>query len=133
MSTRSLIGKLNPDHTVTYIYCHFDGYPSGVGDTLSEHHESPFKVDQLLALGDLSVLGSEIGEQHDFDDYQNRNQKWCLAYGRDRGEEDTEAKTVTLDDYLHTCIHGEDFKYLYFENEWDTYDWKGNPVNTNLL
>lgn len=129
MSTRSLIGKLNPDHTVTYIYCHFDGYPSGVGSTLSEYYDSPFKVDQLLALGDLSVLGPEIGKQQDFSDRDNLNRNWCLAYGRDRGEENTEAKTVSVEDYFESSRHGEDFKYLYFENEWSAYDWKGNPIS----
>lgn len=129
MATRSLIGKLNPDNTVTYIYCHFDGYPSGVGKTLTEHYFSPIKIDQLLGLGDLSVLGSELGEQQDFNTYSSES-GWCLAYGRDRGERNTEAKTIDMDEYLNEDLHGEDFKYLYFEseNEWDAYDFKGNPV-----
>lgn len=130
MATRSLIGKLNPDNTVTYIYCHFDGYPSGVGKTLTEHYFSPIKIDQLLDLGDLSILGPEIGKQQDFSDRDNLNHNWCLAYGRDRGEENTEAKTISMDEYLNGDLHGEDFKYLYFESEggWDIYDFKGNPI-----
>ena len=34
MSTRSYIGKKHNDDTFTAIYCHFDGYPEGVGQTL---------------------------------------------------------------------------------------------------
>ena len=128
MSTRSLIGKLNPDHTVTYIYCHFDGYPSGVGNTLMKHYDSPILIDQLLALGDLSVLGSTLGEKQDFSNY-NSESGWCLAYGRDRGESNTEAKIASVEDYFESSRHGEDFKYLYFENEWSAYDWKGNPIS----
>ena len=33
MSTRSNIGIINADGSVTAIYCHNDGYPSGVGKT----------------------------------------------------------------------------------------------------
>ena len=128
MSTRSLIGKLNPDNTVTYIYCHFDGYPSGVGSTLTRYYNSPILIEQLLALGDLSVLGPEIGKQQDFSDRDNLNRNWCLAYGRDRGEEGTGAKIIDVETYLDQANHGEDFKYLYLENEWDAYDWKGNPI-----
>lgn len=85
MATRSTIAKLNPDGTVTSIYCHWDGYPDGVGATLEEHYTDLAKIRQLLALGDISILAEEIGEQHDFD---NPTDGWTLAYGRDRGESD---------------------------------------------
>ena len=35
MATHSLIGLENTDGTIDYIYCHFDGYASGVGKKLS--------------------------------------------------------------------------------------------------
>jgi len=31
MSTHSFIGYENPGGTITFAYCHFDGYPEGVG------------------------------------------------------------------------------------------------------
>ena len=37
MSTHSRIGILNDDGSVTSVYVHFDGYPSGVGLTLERH------------------------------------------------------------------------------------------------
>ena len=108
MATRSYIGKLNPDNTVSYIYCHHDGYPEHNGVILQEHYSTPFKVDQLLALGDLSVLGENIGEKQDFN---NRVKGTCLAYHRDRGEKKDEARTCSYVDY--TKEYFEEYVYLF--------------------
>ncbi|ARJ65993.1 hypothetical protein WV31_10175 [Magnetospirillum sp. ME-1] len=100
MSTRSLIGRENADGTVSYIYCHYDGYLSGVGTTLLAHWVDPAKVDELIALGDLSALGASIGEKHPFDRWalpeeeREKVKGWCLAYGRDREENDAAARTI---------------------------------------
>jgi hypothetical protein len=119
MATRSLIGKLNSDGTVTCIYCHWDGYPSHNGVLLQEYWDTPFKVDQLLALGDLSSLGSEIGEQQDFNGFRNRD--WCMAYGRDRNQSNTGAKTVSREDFFGDGDY-IDYFYLYNEDfEWECY------------
>lgn len=129
MATRSLIGKLNADGTITNIYCHFDGYPEHNGVVLQECYNTPFKVDQLLALGNLSVLGEEIGDKQDFDNYSTRNNNWCLAYGRDRGESNQQAQTNTHDDFF-SKDHGVDYLYLYNNDfEWECFDgWTLNPV-----
>lgn len=42
-----------------------------------------------MALGDLSSLGESIGCQHSF---SNPPKHMCTAYGRDRGEENTNSK-----------------------------------------
>ena len=97
MSTRSMIGIQQEDGKIEAIYCHYDGYPEGVGQTLADHYQTTDKVEALLNLGDLSVLRQELGEKQDFNDYKNHNENWCLAYGRDRGEPNTEAKTF---DYI---------------------------------
>jgi len=124
MATRSLIGKLNSDNTVSYIYCHYDGYPEHNGVILQEHYDTPFKVDQLLALGDLSVLGEVIGEKQDFNNYSTRNNNWCLAYGRDRGERGVKMSTVSRDEFFGD---NEYIDYLYLYNnkfEWECfYTW----------
>ena len=126
MATRSLIGKLNSDGTVTHIYCHWDGYPSHNGVLLQEYWDTPFKVDQLLALGDLSSLGSEIGEQQDFNGFRNRD--WCMAYGRDRNQSNTGAKTVSREDFFGDGDY-IDYFYLYNEDfEWECY-YEGELVN----
>lgn len=98
MSTRSDIIVHRADGQWHRIYCHFDGYLEGVGKTLFEHYTGQKKIEQLLALGDLSVLGEVIGKKHPFnrppyatpayDAYKVKFGNMCLAYGRDRGEKD---------------------------------------------
>lgn len=87
MSTRSLIGIVEPDGSVKAIYCHFDGYVEYVGDMLNRHYNSEEKCRQLLELGDLSSLRERIapkpGERHNFD---NPAGDVTVAYHRDRGE-----------------------------------------------
>lgn len=57
MATRSYIGKLESNgNTVSYIYCHWDGYLSHNGEILQEHYNDVDEVDQLLKLGDISAL-----------------------------------------------------------------------------
>jgi len=126
MATRSLIAKQNQDKTITTIYCHYDGYPSHNGVILQEHYTTPFKVDQLLALGDLSILGKDLGMKQDFN---NKTPGYCLAYGRDRGENNTEARTCTHEAFFSTD-HGVDYLYLYNNNEWECYNaWTFKPQN----
>ena len=133
MATRSLIGKVNSDGTITDIYCHYDGYPQHNGVVLQEHYASPIKVDQLLALGNLSVLGEEIGEQQDFNNRSTQNEKWCLAYGRDRREPNQQAITHTREQFFNTG-HGVDYLYLYNNNEWECYSaWTLKPENIPAL
>lgn len=61
MATRSRIGIVEPDGTVTSIACHFDGYLRGVGDTLAEHYTRVTRIRRLMRLGDVSTLGASIG------------------------------------------------------------------------
>lgn len=115
MATRSHIGKKLEDGTIKYIYCHFDGYPSHNGRILKEHYRDSTKLDKLLELGDLSYLAPEIGKKQDFD--KPIDKKWCLAYGRDRGEKGTRPKNTT--NFKKFC--DQDYNYL-FENEgWHCY------------
>jgi hypothetical protein len=84
MATRSRIARRNTDGTFTSIYCHWDGYPAGVGQTLASHYTEQDKVDSLIELGDLSSLGPLLGSKHSFGD--DSFPDWTTAYGRDRGE-----------------------------------------------
>ena len=56
MATRSRIGIINADKTVSSIYCHYDGYPQGVGQTLLDHFKTKHQVQKLVDLGDISFL-----------------------------------------------------------------------------
>jgi hypothetical protein len=90
MSTRSRIGIVNSDKTVSSIYCHFDGYPQGNGQTLLNHFTTKHQVQKLIDLGDISFLrrSTEAPAGHRFADAMP---ECTVAYGRDRGETNTEA------------------------------------------
>ena len=110
MSTRSTIAIEYQDGSVDQVYCHFDGYLEGVGKTLLEHYTDPDKVKALMNLGDISILGEEIGQKHSFDDYMDG--VVCTFYRRDRGDSGCYAmKFGSLDDYeAHRAY--EEFDYL---------------------
>ncbi len=111
-STRSRVGILNSDGTIKSVYVHNDGYLSGVGKTLKQNYTNDEKIKQLIALGNLSFIGKEIGEKHDFDseDYES-----TLAYGRDGGEKNQFANisnTIKEFEDLATDTH-VDYTYLW--------------------
>ena len=110
MATRSTIALEFADGTVGQIYCHFDGYLSNNGKILLNHYMDPFKVRQLIDLGDLSVLSSEIGQKHKFDG--NDRVDWCMFYGRDPGDIDVAARYFQdFDD--HKANHQyEEYEYI---------------------
>lgn len=72
MSTRSTIGIEHEDGTVQSVYCHFDGYLSGVGLCLLHHWNTRDKVISLISQGEISDLANTLEES--------------VFYARDRGE-----------------------------------------------
>jgi len=107
MSTRSYIGTLKDGNTVEYIYCHFDGYLKGVGRTLVKNYDTPFKVEQLFALGDISEL--------------RETPETTVAYHRDRGERFLKRGLHTKKNIITNA--GVDYVYLYNLDmfEWEAY------------
>jgi hypothetical protein len=130
MATRSHIGLRNLDGTVDYIYCHYDGYPQHNGKILAEHYQDIDKVKQLLELGSLSILSEEIGEQQDFDDRSTHNEKWCLAYGRDRNQPNTSKRNTYFDNLLKD--DNVDYLYVFDGNYWKCYDTYTPGLNIDL-
>jgi hypothetical protein len=123
MATRSHIGVRNLDGTVDYIYCHFDGYPAHNGKILTNYYADMDKVNALMKLGDLSILGAEIGGQQDFDDRSTHNRDWCLAYGRDRNEPNTGVKNGNYNNIISDTQ--VDYVYIFDGDYWEcfnTYD-----------
>jgi hypothetical protein len=116
MATRSFISR-SIETGFEGVYCHWDGYPEYVGAMLHEHWSDPEKIEKLIELGDISTLGSEIGEVHDFDD---RATEATTFYGRDRGETEVDRKFFAeLDDlvgYAGNC--GCEFIYLFDSGNW---------------
>ena len=109
MGTRSTIAIQNEDGTVTGIYCHWDGYISHNGTILKDHYTNEAKVRELIALGDISSLGARIGTAHDFDNCPTGETN---AYGRDRGEPNTAARTYdNWTRFINT--EGQEYDYLF--------------------
>lgn len=98
MSTRSYIAKQIADNKFRTIYCHSDGYLTHNGALLLDHYSEADKLDELLNLGDISCLEPTINpdptKPHSFN-YDERQEGVVIAYGRDRGDKDVDAKTFT--------------------------------------
>jgi hypothetical protein len=113
MGTNATIARKNENGTYTHIYVHFDGYLiGGVGETLHDHFQDSNKVDELIALGDLSSLKPDITTQNDFD---NPNFDATIAYHRDRGEELEYWESATMEELLEDASY---YLYIYEDGRW---------------
>lgn len=117
MSTRSHIGIQNDDLTITSIYCHFDGYPSGVGLDLFNYYQDKEKVKELISFGMIRSVEKDVKE--------------VFAYHKDRGEAFEQMYHESLMDYQDFYKKDTHIEYIYlyinnryvnFDNSWMTYD-----------
>lgn len=116
MGTRSNIIAINTKGIWQRIYCHWDGYPEHNGVILRDNYTDPTKIAALMALGDLSSLGPEIGVKHDFD---ARDANVCTAYGRDRAEKGTKAlKGASLIGVWPDGDTGAEYVYVWDGTKW---------------
>lgn len=120
MSTNAWIGAVNSDGSVKVVYLHYDG--NRAGQILNVHYQDPVKVAELISNGDMSSLGKDIGEKHDFNDYFPDQ---CTFYKRDRDEDDCDAKFFkSVDDVLSAArkLGYIEYLYLYENYEWISHD-----------
>lgn len=138
MGTRSRIAVMHGT-VCKSVYCHWDGYLEHNGAILQEHYDSSL-ANQLVSMGDLSSLGTQIGEQHPFSLFVTKDEEfkalseeeqlrikakteveyeaakaagWCTFYGRDRDEKDVEWKVAhTFDEFLEQ-VEASDGEYYY--------------------
>lgn len=129
MATRSTI-SIKEGNKIKTIYCHWDGYPSNNGAILLQHYSDPNKVNQLINLGDISSLRKNIeptekgvistwkngefltietSEPHSFD---KPHDDVVIAYIRDRGEKDCEAREYDK------ITEEEEYNYLFEDGKW---------------
>ena len=120
MATRSNIGMQQSDGTIKAIYCHWDGYPAGVGATLAEHYTDPAKVEALINLGDFSSLEPNI------EDIQTYAQ---------RGETGTEAREFarweTWKDYA--LSQSAEYLYLFEQDPYNGWGWNYYALGDNWV
>jgi hypothetical protein len=121
MATRSTIALEFADGTVQQVYCHWDGYLEHNGKILFENYIDPFKLRDLIDLGDISSLGEQVGNKHPFSPFEDgaeaehtkaKEAGWTTFYGRDRSESGTGAKKfVDFADYEQNFQH-EEYAYI---------------------
>ncbi len=110
MGTSCAIGKKMEDGSVVAVRCNYDGYVAGAGAILGGWYGDAPKVDDLLALGELSQLAGELTA--------------CVAYHRDRHEPMRPAKQFTSVEEYQRTAKGDmsaDYLYLYDGGEWLVY------------
>ena len=129
MGTRSTIALEYADGTVEQVYCHWDGYLDHNGAILAEHYSDPFKLRDLIDMGDMSSLGKSIGKKHPFGPAYNetdalkkakvqkevdeaREAGYTTFYKRDRGEEGCEARKYKNTDEYFDCSQQEEYDYI---------------------
>ena len=122
MGTRSTIALEFADGTVEQVYCHWDGYLDHNGAILAEHYSNPFKLRDLIDLGDMSSLRPEIGEKHAFSQFELRAEEvagyklltedWCTFYRRDRNESGCKARKYKNADEYFDCSQQEEYDYI---------------------
>lgn len=129
MGTRSTIALEFADGTVGQVYCHWDGYLEHNGKILQSYYTDPFKLRELIDLGDMSSLDNEVvipeGQAHSF---QVPLKGITTFYGRDRGETGVDAKYFkNFEDYRARHQY-EEYEYIlrtdgrwYVADHCDTY------------
>ena len=127
MGTRSRIGVMHGD-VIKSVYCHWDGYLEHNGKILQKHYDSA-KANNLVALGDISSLRSEIGEEHPFsrfdtdisdEAYDKLYGNMTTFYGRDRDEQDCSWKVShSFAEFLQEVEYcGAEYYYIIKDGVW---------------
>lgn len=127
MSTHCLIGIERPHGRVERVYCHFDGYPSGVGATLAAHYASKAKAEEIIKGGNLSSLGHRYMTQDELDtipmaDRYDHSSKHGLSitYKQWRNE-DSPSKYCELAEFIKFS-DGTAYHYLFKDGRWWMYN-----------
>ena len=140
MATRSTISIKTPEGKYNQIYCHFDGYLSHVGKTLIDHYNTPERVNQLIALGNISSLGKHLGppkrakdEPHDSEYGYIPQSDVTVAYARDikvyghlstsRSDKESDPMYNTHDSLAALESASEEYNYVFEDNQWQLATW----------
>jgi len=115
MATRSNIAYKTAEGKIRSVYCHWDGYVANNGRILQENYQDQAKIEALIALGSISSLGAELGEQQDFNDRSTQKDDWTLFYTRDRGEQ---LSIQEYDDIPSWIADMEEYAYLWNGEQW---------------
>ncbi len=126
MSTNSTI-SVKIGNKIKSIYCHWDGYLSHNGKILLENYNSQEQAEKLIKLGDLSVLAPSP-DKPEGHTYENPVEGYCIAYGRDRKEKNTKARTYKD---IMEFEDKQEYNYYWDGNKWNVND--GSDKDFELL
>lgn len=135
-STISIVDKKTKAGKGRQIYCHWDGYKENNGAILLEHYQDVEKINKLIDLGSISSLRPNIepsekgtqriwnGTQHVEVEtsvphtFETPHENVVVAYMRDRGETDQEAKNFAGG--KPNPKYSEEYDYLFVveEGQW---------------
>ena len=106
MSTRSTITARLRDGTYRSVYCHWDGYPHGVGRKLQKYYNTQDLTEELTSLGSLSSLGESL--------------KHTIAHHRDRMESWADCSPGVGATYMEalTGVGPQEYDYLWDGTRW---------------
>lgn len=129
MSTRSLIALKTKEGKVRFIYCHSDGYLGYNGMILNDYYKLYSRVEKLLNLGDISLLGTDpsvpLEESQDIQTSTYKIQTACKDYYRLNGEL-YKAKEVDFKEFNKLCQQhygGCEYVYYFTPNKNGDYRW----------
>jgi len=135
MATRSNIGIVNDDGSVTGIYCHWDGYPEHNGKLLLKHYTDSERINGLMSLGSLSILAENLYST-DIHTFNNPQEGVCVAFGRDRGEKNADSNSFTNISEFEKFMDRTtaDYQYLFNNGKWQyrNYDSTWNELTARV-
>jgi hypothetical protein len=107
------------------IYVHNNGNPEWTGRMLLLHYANEETIHRLIQMGNASMVNEEFGKKHNFakrlNDVENPKwARWCLFYGRDRGDTDWQSHfDNNLLQLMQTSADCDaDWLYLWFDGKW---------------
>lgn len=131
MSTRAYIAKIDDNGRTTVIYSHSDGYLDYVGKVLADYYTDPAKVDALLALGNISMLGvTPVDDPRMWDsyEYEETPEGFCVKCRTYKGSGDKDEDATVYRSYdkmVEDTGKGQDYNYVYKNGVWyyDSFGW----------
>lgn len=133
MGTRSAIGYKTPEGKVVAKYSHYDGYPSYTGAMLQEHYQEARKIAQMVELGDQSFIAPNVFPTDESHSFATPQEDVIVFYGRDRGEDNTEAQEFdTVQEFVEYYTGaGCEYFYLHTAGGWIVHDRYGVGTDAN--
>ena len=116
MATRSRSGLRLAGDAILSVYHHWDGYPDWLGVHLVQNYTTKEQVAELLDGGDISCIDSD-------QDWNRKEVEPHVLYYNARGEDTEPRFDQSVEDYLD---NGEEYAYLFENNEWVCYDLHGS-------